>query len=136
MDHCEKELTPSDVNQRLVVSKGMLEFLPEIDPENDVPIRVLDETGKVYVFYLSGRRGTNKKPVFQPNNGESLSRREALRLAMSCISGRRKMHFIEHNTDLHSLNRFFPSHETSGFAKAKYNDHHDVMYICLDIWAA
>ncbi|PQP93194.1 hypothetical protein Pyn_21524 [Prunus yedoensis var. nudiflora] len=72
MDHCEKELTPSDVNQRLAVTKGMLEFLPEIDPENDVPIRVLDETGK----------------------------------------------------------------ETSGFAKAKYNDHHDVMYICLDIWAA
>ncbi|KAL6270331.1 hypothetical protein ACE6H2_027242 [Prunus campanulata] len=65
MERCEKELSPTDVNQRLAVTKEMLEFLPPIDPENDVPVRVLDETGKVYVFYLSCRQGKHRKPVFQ-----------------------------------------------------------------------
>ncbi|CAL9022197.1 unnamed protein product [Prunus brigantina] len=65
MNRFEKELTPSDVNQRLTVTRGMLEFLPQIDPAHDLPLRVLDETGKVYVFYLSGREGREKKPVFQ-----------------------------------------------------------------------
>ncbi|CAL9022189.1 unnamed protein product [Prunus brigantina] len=103
MERCEKELSPTDVSQRLAVTKGMLEFLPPIDAEHDVPVSVLDETGKVYVFYLSCRQGKYRKPVLQ-----SKQWREALLLAMSCISGLRKMHFIKHNTELHCSNRSFP----------------------------
>ncbi|CAB4290416.1 unnamed protein product [Prunus armeniaca] len=64
LDRFEKVLKASDV-ERLVVTTAMLEMLPPVDPDRDIPIRVFDnQKGKVYEFKLSSRRG-GKKPVFQ-----------------------------------------------------------------------
>ncbi|KAI5314644.1 hypothetical protein L3X38_043820 [Prunus dulcis] len=65
MERCKKKLTASDVKQRLSVNKEMLAFMPPIDPDHDIPIRVLDDWDKSYVFYLSCRQGKYKNPVFQ-----------------------------------------------------------------------
>ncbi|CAL8176594.1 unnamed protein product [Prunus armeniaca] len=65
MGRCEKELTASDVKQKLSVTTKMLAFMPPVDPDHDIPIRVLDDWDKSYVFYLSCRQGKYKKPVFQ-----------------------------------------------------------------------
>ncbi|KAL6270438.1 hypothetical protein ACE6H2_027349 [Prunus campanulata] len=64
MEPYKKKLTASDV-KRLSVNKEMLAFMPLIDPDHDIPIRVLDEWGKPYVFHLSCRQGKYKSPVFQ-----------------------------------------------------------------------
>ncbi|ONH91666.1 hypothetical protein PRUPE_8G128400 [Prunus persica] len=39
--------------------------MPPIDPDHDIPIRVLDDWGRPYVFHLSCRQGKYKNPVFQ-----------------------------------------------------------------------
>ncbi|CAB4290418.1 unnamed protein product [Prunus armeniaca] len=63
-DHFKKKLTASDV-KRLVVTTAMLEMLPPVDPDRDIPIRVVDtQTHNVYEFKLSCRQG-GTKPVFQ-----------------------------------------------------------------------
>ncbi|KAI5311231.1 hypothetical protein L3X38_000404 [Prunus dulcis] len=64
MEHFEKELTAADL-KRLSVTKKMLAFIPPIDPDNDMPIRVLDDWDRAYVFHLSCRQGKYKNPVFQ-----------------------------------------------------------------------
>lgn len=65
MERCEKVLTPSDVSDRLSVTKDMLEIMPPIDPKHDISIQVSDEWGKFYEFFLSCRPGRYKKPVFR-----------------------------------------------------------------------
>ncbi|KAK9944205.1 hypothetical protein M0R45_009783 [Rubus argutus] len=62
---CVKKLTLSDVQNKLAVPSDMAAIMPPADPERNIPIRVLDDWGQVYNFYLSGRRGRYIKPVFQ-----------------------------------------------------------------------
>ncbi|KAL6181646.1 hypothetical protein ACLB2K_048297 [Fragaria x ananassa] len=71
-----KRLTASDVNDRLVVTKGMATLMPRA---NGSEIRVLDDRGDSYQFILSERIGrTFLKPTFQPRAWKSfMKKREA-----------------------------------------------------------
>ncbi|KAL6183063.1 hypothetical protein ACLB2K_044474 [Fragaria x ananassa] len=71
-----KQLTASDVNDRLVVTKGMATLMPRA---NGSEIRVLDDVGDSYRFILSERNGrTSRKPTFRPRAWKSfIQQREA-----------------------------------------------------------
>ncbi|CAB4320834.1 unnamed protein product [Prunus armeniaca] len=73
MERCEKQLTVTDAEDRLSVTKEMLPFMPPMDPDHDIPIRVLDDWDKSFVFYLSCRQGY-KNPVFQSRHWSAFVR--------------------------------------------------------------
>ncbi|CAL9022357.1 unnamed protein product [Prunus brigantina] len=75
MERCEKELKVADV-KRLSVTKEMLKFLPLLDPKCDIPISVLDDWNKSYVFYLSSRDGKYKRPPLDENLGLEVCKRK------------------------------------------------------------
>ncbi|KAL6178038.1 hypothetical protein ACLB2K_049558 [Fragaria x ananassa] len=63
-----KQLTESDVSDRLVVTKKMAMLMPRA---NDSEIRVLDDIGDTYRFTLTARNGSSLKPTFQPRAWKS-----------------------------------------------------------------
>lgn len=71
---CVKTLTLSDVQGRLAVPTDMAAIMPRADPERDIPIKVLDELGRIYEFCLSGRKGRYIKPVFQASEWRAFIR--------------------------------------------------------------
>ncbi|KAL6178039.1 hypothetical protein ACLB2K_049559 [Fragaria x ananassa] len=67
-----KQLTESDVNDRLVVTKRMAMLKPRA---NNCEIKVLDDIGDTYQFILTARNGPYPKPTFQPRAWKSFMKK-------------------------------------------------------------